>query len=70
MAALQENIQSGTLATFKIGPINYYASPYTALISKGPTFTSFAVEYVKDALWEARRRVNALTEKFFARAGA
>lgn len=68
-AALQENTQNGTLATFKIGPLNYYASPYTALTSKRPTFTNFASEFVKNALWKGRRRVKALTEKFFDRAG-
>ena len=68
-AALRENTQSGALATFKIGPINYYASPYAALTSKGPTFTNFVSEIVKNALWKGRHRVNALTEKIFDLAG-
>lgn len=67
--ALKERTRSGVLATFKIGPLNYYASPQTALTAKGPTLTNLANEVVRNALWEGMRRVNAMTEKVFDLAG-
>ncbi len=51
-SALKERTQSGALATFKIGPLQYFASPHTALTAKGPNFTCFAGEVVRNALWE------------------
>lgn len=63
--ALHERTRSGDLASFKIGPLNYYASPQTALMSEGPNLSSLTNEVVKNALWLGKRRVSAITEMVF-----
>lgn len=69
VAALREPTRSGSLATFKIGPLNYYASPNTALTVKGPPLSSFTGEVVRNALWETKLWIKAMTEKVFGLAG-
>ncbi len=53
-AALQEKTNAGDLAAFKIGVLDYYASPLAALTMKNPPFTSVAVETFKHTVWKSK----------------
>jgi hypothetical protein len=61
--ALQEHIRRGELASFKIGPLSYYTSTRNVFTVKGPSLPNVALEFVKNALWQGKRRVNSLSDK-------
>ena len=68
-ASLHEAVGAGKIASFKVGPLNYYASPRTALTSEQPVKICFINECIQNALFVGKNRLNVMAHKLFDNAG-